>query len=532
VMRSSVSISILGPVLKFVLVRPACDMFNHDGASSAGASWTVRRALLALALLGGLLDAFQPQRASVLRRGGAPRFASPAPVIEKGANSTVTIRVQISAEDTLAAFENAAKDFAKGVDIRGFRKGSKIPTQVVVASIGADAVKSKAIDDLNNMALARVNQMNEVTLIGSSVLEHGEDHWLGVFEPGKDFEFNIKCDVWPEINFVKGLEDLPKLTVEQEPVDTFKVEEALKGLQERYLTTAPTASGTEAVEGMVVVGSMHGFTVNDNASKGTPLPAVASGDDVEIVLETGKFMPGLVEGLVGIKTGEAREIRVSFPEQISRNLGEDLAGKPAIFEVVCDAVKTRELPQLDDAFAESIRPGLTYDELYKEVRNAVGEDGDKRNKNQRNVVLEKALTEMVAVEIPDTLIEQQAKEKYAEFMADQRASGIDDEQLKKMITKEGFLKFKKVSTPSISRTLKSSLVLEELARKENFVPDAADVEDQLNLARQQAAQNNEDFQEAQVKESIEATLKREKVLDYVASKVDIDYVEVDHISRI
>ena len=94
------------------------------------------------------------------------------------------------------------------------------------------------------------------------------------------------------------------------------------------------------------------------------------------------------------------------------------------------------------------------------------------------------------------------------------------------------MKFKKVSTPSISRTLKSSLVLEELARKENFVPDAADVEDQLNLARQQAAQNNEDFQEAQVKESIEATLKREKVLDYVASKVDIDYVEVDHISRI
>ena len=107
------------------------------------------------------------------------RFASPPPVIEKGANSTVTIKVTVSGDDTLAAFESAASDFAKGVDIRGFRKGSKIPTQVVVASVGQKAVKSKAIDDLNNMALARVNQMNEVTLIGNSQLEpQRQSLWL------------------------------------------------------------------------------------------------------------------------------------------------------------------------------------------------------------------------------------------------------------------------------------------------------------------------------------------------------------------
>ena len=490
----------------------------------------LRRVVLALALLGGAA-AFQPLVTPRPLRTGVKTFVSPPPVIERGANSTVNIKVQVSAEDTLAAFESAAKDFAKGVDIRGFRKGSKIPTQVVVAQIGAKAIKSKAIDDLHNMATARVNQMNEVQLIGEAMLEHGEDHWIQIFEPGKDFEFETTCDVWPEVKIVKNIEDLPTMTVEQEPVDTFKVEEALKGLQERYLTSADTPEGTEAEEGMVVVGSMNGFSVKPDGSKGQALPAVASGDDVEIVLETGKFMPGLVEGLVGMKAGETREIRVTFPEQISRNLGQELAGKPAIFEVACDAVKTRELPELNDAFAESIRPGLTYEALYKEVRDAVGEEGDRRNKDQRNLAIEKALTDLVEVEIPMTLIEQQAKDKYAEMMADQRAAGVDDEQLKKMITKEGFEKFVKVSAPGIITTLKSSLVLEQLGQKEGLVADPVDVEDQLNLARQRAEQNNEEFDEARMKGSIEATLSREAVLDFVASKCNIEYKEVDTIKR-
>ena len=486
--------------------------------------------LLALAL--GITHAFQPLHTTRFARKAMARFASPPPVIEKGANSTVTIKVTVSGDDTLAAFESAASDFSKGVEIRGFRKGSKIPTQVVVASVGSKAVKSKAIDDLNNMALARVNQMNEVTLIGNSQFENGEDFWLEQFTPGNDFTFNIKCDVWPEVEFVKELEDLGEIEVEQEPVDTFKVDEALRGLQERYLATSPTEDGTEAAEGMVVVGGMNGFSVNDDGSKGAALPAVASGDNVEIVLERGKFMPGLVEGLEGIKAGETREIRVSFPDQISRNLGEDLAGKPAIFEVKCDEVKLRSLPELDDAFAESIRPGLTYDELYKDVREAVGEEGDKRNKAQRNVILEKHLTELVAVEIPDTLIEQQAKEKFAEMMADQRASGVDDEQLKKMITKEGFEKYKKVSAPRIIRTLKSSLVLEEIARKESITCSEVDVEDQLNLARQRADQQNEEFDEPRMKESIEATLKREAVLDFVANKLNIKFIEVETFTNV
>ena len=124
------------------------------------------------------------------------RMVSPPPVLEKGPNSTVTIKITVSDDDTLMWFEKAAKDFAKvidnsfdlslqfvvilrsracqGVDIKGFRRGSSIPTQIVVAQIGAEAVKSKAVSDLTDLAMNMVKQ--QVPLVGQYVIEGGGEH--------------------------------------------------------------------------------------------------------------------------------------------------------------------------------------------------------------------------------------------------------------------------------------------------------------------------------------------------------------------
>ena len=279
----------------------------------------------------------------------------------------------------------------------------------MVAQIGADAVKSKAIQDLSDRALSSVTNSGQVALIGQSRLAGGEDAIIDRYNPGQELNFDIQCDVWPELTWVKKLSDVPPLEVEQEPMDAAKVEAALRSLQERYLAKTETAAGTKAAMGDVVKASMRGFVVNPDGSKGDELPAVASGDDLEVVLEAGKFMPGLVEGLVGAVAGETREVRVSFPSQVSRNLGADLAGKAAIFEVAVAAVLTRSLPELDDDFAESVRPGLSYQALYDEVRAAVGEEGDKRNVVKRNAAIEKAIVDLVECDVPATLIENQVQ---------------------------------------------------------------------------------------------------------------------------
>ncbi len=122
------------------------------------------------------------------------------------------------------------------------------------------------------------------------------------------------------------------------------------------------------------------------------------------------------------------------------------------------------------------------------MRGAVGQEGDKRNLVARNSAIEEELVKLVDCVIPESLLESQARERFAMVMAEQRASGVSDEDLKKMITKEGYEKYKKVAAKGVKKTLVSSLVVEELARREGIKFDQVAAEDQFQLMKVQAEQ--------------------------------------------
>lgn len=112
------------------------------------------------------------------------------------------------------------------------------------------------------------------------------------------------------------------------------------------------------------------------------------------------------------------------------------------------------------------------------------------------------------------------------LMSDQREAGVSDEEIKKMITKEGFEKYMKVAAAGIKRTMACSLIVDDLARREGLGADPTTVEDQVQLMRAQADQSGgKDFDETRARESIDATLKREVVMDWIASQLSISYKE-------
>lgn len=233
--------------------------------------------------------------------------------------------------------------------------------------------------------MARAQAAGELNLLGQPRLPAGEEQYIAMFNPGEPLDLELLADVYPELVWNEGYDTI-EVTVEREPVEESRIQKALKSLQERYLKKTPASADYAGAVGDIVLADMTGFHVAADGSKGEPLPAIASGDGVEILLEPGQFMPGFVEGLIGAKGGEVKDISVSFPKQATRTLTPELAGQPAIFEVRVKEVMTRDIPDLDDAFADSVRPGLTYDELYKEVRTAVGEEGDRKNMENRNKV--------------------------------------------------------------------------------------------------------------------------------------------------
>lgn len=206
---------------------------------------------------------------------------------------------------------------------------------------------------------------------------------------------------------------------------------------------------------------------------------------------------------------------------------KNLAGKAAIFDVTVLEASTRTLPELTDEFANQVRSGLTAESLQDELRKAVDSEDAKEYRGARNAALAQALAKVMDVDVPDTLVTNQAREKFAVMMTDMRNSGVPDEEIKKQIKPENFLKYKKIVKDDIVRDFKVSMATDEIGRMEGIeVPDYQ-IEEQMESIRQEAAESKEEFDEAQIRSRVAATLQREAVMDYLAdnSKLEIEFVE-------
>lgn len=203
-----------------------------------------------------------------------------------------------------------------------------------------------------------------------------------------------------------------------------------------------------------------------------------------------------------------------------------MAGKKAIFDVEVLEASKRTVPELTDEFAAKVKAGLTKDALLAELRKAIDEEDSKEFVPARNKALGKALAEVMDVDVPDTLVTNQAREKYAMMMSDMRDGGVDDETIKKQITPENFLKYKDIVKDEIMRDFKISMATDEIARLEGI--DVADyqVEEQMEAIRKDAGES-EEFDENMIRAKVQTTLQRQAVMDWLADKsvLEVEFSE-------
>ena len=156
--------------------------------------------------------------------------------------------------------------------------------------------------------------------IGQPTLATSAEVLAESFVPGEPIEMVVACDVWPDIAW-KDVEGQEKPyfglsgSYKRKPFNQARFEQAEKDLAERYAITEPAPEGFVLGMGDACVVNMEGYMAKeDGVTKGDPLPNAASGDNVEVVLGEGRYMEGLVEGLIGAKVGETKQIYVTFPE--------------------------------------------------------------------------------------------------------------------------------------------------------------------------------------------------------------------------
>ena len=215
---------------------------------------------------------------------------------------------------------------------------------------------------------------------------------------------------------------------------------------------------------------------------------------------------------------------------------KELAGKDAIFDVEILSASRRTLPELTDEFANEVREGLTAESLKEELRKAVDSQDAQEYMGARNEALGKALSDIIDVDVPDTLVTNQAREKYALMMTDMRDNGMADEEIKKLINPENFIKYKDIQKDDIVRDFKISMAVDEIARLENIQVPAYQVEEQIQSLKDQAAkegQSTDGLDDDQMRRKVESTLERRMVYDMLAevAELEVEYVEEEQFDE-
>lgn len=380
----------------------------------------------------------------------------------KSANKTetniYTLEVSVSGEDFNKAILQAYNKQKNKIQLPGFRKG-KAPLKMIEKFYGEGVFYEDALDIVYP------------GVVGDAIKEAGIEpvaapHDLDVTKIGKDgVEMTMKVTVKPEISIdnYKGIE----ADKGDASVCADDVKKELASMQERNARVV-TVDDRKAKKNDIAVIDFEGF-VDGVAFDG------GKGENYELTLGSGQFIPGFEEQIIGHKTGDEFDVNVTFPTEYT----PELAGKEAVFKVVLHEIKMKELPTLDDDFAKDVDDEVdTLAELKKKIK---AELSDKKKedveKDFESAVLEKVV-DLVEGEIPEVMYDNKLEDDVKGYENRLAQQGIPlDTYLQYMGMDRD--KFKESMRDNAVKQVKLQLAVEKIAELEKIEATDEEAEAQL-----------------------------------------------------
>ncbi|KAL1526621.1 hypothetical protein AB1Y20_015325 [Prymnesium parvum] len=414
-------------------------------------------------------------------------------------------------------------ELSKTASIPGFRKG-KVPPAAVVSALGMKKVKSATIEQIIDVGLQQSGAQVQLQTIGEARLEEDIEKLEDRYRIGEAISFTVVVDVYPQVPLTEADYVGFSVSVQDVPFNQEAYDRALNKLRDQHATLVDVEEGVGAQMDNQLLVNMNGFFANADGSKGEALPQIAGGEGVTVRLQPGKFMYGLVEGLTGIKKGETRTISVTFPPRTS---APQLAGKQAVFEVECLELYRRELADVNDEFANKVKSGMTWAELDEKLREGVDNEVEEVKTKLVHQELQKAIVSILpdSFEVPETLLEQVAKERFAMMLSDMREQGATDDDLKDIITIENYERYKKISQAMNEAQVKGDFALKHIAQQQGLVITRNRVDEEVMALQRGALQRGEKFKESEVRPKVEAQLEKDMVLEWLRERATIRFVE-------
>nr|GMC53445.1 trigger factor-like protein TIG, Chloroplastic [Ipomoea batatas] len=441
-------------------------------------------------------------------------------------NSRVRLSVEVPPVVCEDSYRRVIREFGKQSKIPGFRPGKNIPETILVNYVGKENVQKATVESILKRTLPHA-----LSLVTGKALEDSiriatkfsdmEKTYLSL----NTLRYDVLVDVAPVVKWIpedayKNLKVVVELDsdtdaqiiAEQELKRRHKSLGALKIVADRGLQI-----------GDVAVIDISATTIEKDESNAKRIPA-AETKGFNFDTEDGdKVLPGFLDSIIGIKSGETKCFPLVFPESWKQ---EDLRGVHAQFTVQCKELFYRKLPELNDSIADKLIPGCTTIEEVKQLLLQKCQEVEQSAKDQAtdNAILDQ-IQQMVEIDIPQSIFEEQGRQLYgAQLLQIQANMKLSEQQLAALSSPKAVNEFLNTQKENITRIIKQNLAVGDIFSRENLQYSTEDLAKEVQNSIAEFQQHKQDYDEERVKEQVQEVLEGAKVLEWLREHAEIQYI--------
>ena len=412
--------------------------------------------------------------------------------VETLEKSMAKLTITVSAEDFEKAIEKAYQKNKNKISVQGFRKG-KAPRAIIEKMYGVGVFYEDAANEIMPDAYEQAAKESGLDIVSRPEID------VVQIEKGKEFIFTAEVAVKPEVT----LGQYRDIEVEKQEVSVSEdeVNAELDKAREQNARIF-NVEDRPVAEGDTTVIDFEGF-VDGVAFDG------GKGEDYKLVIGSHSFIDTFEDQLIGKNIGEETEVNVTFPEQYH---SAELAGKPAMFKVTVKEIKAKELPALDDDFAQDVSEFDTLEEYKNSIRTSIEEKKAQTAKGVKEDAVIEKIIENAQMDIPQPMIETQTRQMAEEFAQRIQMQGLNIQQYFQFTGMDAN-KFMENLKPQAEKRIQSRLVLEAIVKAENITVSDEEVEKEF-----ESMATAYQMEVEKVKELIGETEKEQLVMDLAVQK--------------
>lgn len=378
--------------------------------------------------------------------------------VENLEKNMAKLTIEVSPEEFDKAMDKAYHKNKNRINVQGFRKG-KAPRAMIEKMYGAGIFYEDAANIIIPDAYEKAAEESELEIVSQPNID------VVQIEKGSSFIFTAEVAVKPEVALgeYKGVEvEKKSAEITEEEIDS-----ELDRVREQNARTI-TVEDRPAKEKDTAVIDFEGF-VDGTAFEG------GKGEDHPLILGSHAFIEGFEEQLIGKSTGEEVEVNVTFPENYQ---AQELAGKPALFKVKIKEIKAKELPELDDDFAQDVSDFETMSEYREDVKKNLQERKENQLKNEKEEAVVEKIVENASMDIPEPMIDSEVRQMADDFSRRIQSQGLTLEQYFQFTGLDAKKLIEQMKPQALKR-IQSRLVLEAVVKAENITASEEDIEKEI-----------------------------------------------------